>query len=246
MSAFQYCIKYGARSSVRQLLELRKSNPGQDSGKQGKNAQVALVKKMCELSKDPRAYPALHTAARDGNLQIVKLLLEAGASADARTCFACVYGRTPIDVAFKAWESWLDVKDKQSQIFEDIIVELLRRGKPETSGWALKLDCASERRSVKVFQAFEKWHSEKDEYGWTPAMVATQSRLNVARNHNSTRLTDLGTKPPTRWSSTDKDSRLTVSGDGLLVSSRIRGEINLFAYFRNTRKLQLSLFYGHH
>ncbi|KAF4309234.1 hypothetical protein GTA08_BOTSDO03199 [Botryosphaeria dothidea] len=131
MSAFQYCIKYGARSSVRQLLELRKSNPGQDSGKQGKNAQVALVKKM---------------SARDGNLQIVKLLLEAGASADARTCFACVYGRTPIDVAFKAWESWLDVKDKQSQIFEDIIVELLRRGKPETSGWALKLDCASERR----------------------------------------------------------------------------------------------------
>lgn len=180
---------------------------------------------MCEVPSSVGGDQALHAAAQEGNLQIVKLLLDAGASTDARTSVRCVYGPTPIDVAFNAWQSWFDVKNKQSQMFENIIAELLRRGKSEISGWALKLNCASERGSTKIFRLFEKWHSEKDEYGWTPAMVAAQSKCNAAQTQRSTRLMDLGTKSPRRWSSTDKDERLTVSKDGLFVSFKSNGEI---------------------
>ncbi|KAL1628534.1 hypothetical protein SLS56_005879 [Neofusicoccum ribis] len=222
MTPLQYCIKHGACSSVQQLLDLRKSVTGQNSDTQGKNAQIELVKKMCEVPSTAGGNQALHTAARQGNLQIVKLLLDSGASVNARTNVSYVYGRTPIDVAFVGWQRCVDIKNKQSLMFEDIIVELSHHVQHQISGWALKLNCASERGSTKVFQLFEKWHSKKDEYGWTPTMVAAQSKFNVAQDHNSTQPTNSGTQPPTRWSSKDKDARLKVSEDGLLVSFTAR------------------------
>lgn len=239
MTPLQYCIKHDARSSVRQLLEIGKRNPGQASGKEGRNAHVEFVKNMCAVPSTSGGHQALHTAAQEGNLQMVKLLLGLGAPANAHTKIDCAYGRTPIDVAFGAWQYFFDVENERSQIFEDIIADIFRHRRSEISGRALKLNCAAERGSTKVFQLFEKRHSEKDEYGWTPTMVASQHRFNVAHNKHPAQSSDSGTRPPTRWSSTDKDERLTVSDDGLLVSFTSRGEVPssypTYMYMRATK-----------
>lgn len=108
---------------------------------------------------------ALHMAAYRGYLSIFHLLLSNGAPLNGKGKSSKNYGNTVLDAAFRGWQCWTGIREKQSKMYEDIIKDLLGLMKDHPipiSGHAAKLYCAFERNSTKVCTLLLDWQSEKD------------------------------------------------------------------------------------
>ncbi|EKG14387.1 hypothetical protein MPH_08376 [Macrophomina phaseolina MS6] len=223
MTPLHHCIKAEELAATKRLLEIGEGKTGhglpRDEHKPGKT----LSRAMCEV-EDKEGDQPLHTAAWRGNHKLVKLLIEHGAPISARSREEFIYGTTPLDVAFSSWQRWSNLRSERSRMLEDIIEDLFTRDRDRAQGHLLKLTCAIERSSTRVFKLFKKWHSHRDEYGWTPKMIAAQYGFIGAAGDDTQPVTIFNTSPPTKWNSADRDERLAISEDGLTASYKPDGE----------------------
>ncbi|RYP25263.1 hypothetical protein DL765_000144 [Monosporascus sp. GIB2] len=210
--------------------------PLQKSAARGIKAIAELLLKAGDASKlvaqcSRRRKTALHSAAMRGHLDVVKLLVEHGADILARDCD----GNCPMQVAVAQWRKG-GLLDGAS--FQETVTYLANKMPTQAQGFGPELcDVAIESGAVDICRILVSVDgniiSKEDQHGWTPLMLAIQSRqhdiiqllvpfdTNQLLDKFSTRQEILFGHKPSAWSTDDSDKfkKIAVSEDGLELTN---------------------------
>ena len=197
------------------------------SALRGKGKAVSILLKagnavaMCSQHNDDGITP-LAMAAYSGSLQLVEMLLANGADASARSN----NGVIPLYSALAGWKR--DYNSRKGD-FAQTCQKLASASSNDAQNVDV-LGLAIETGAIELTETLVNSANTVDAHGWTPIMLAKQyERQDIVRLlsqydcENNIRgrgaIGDVAVmRPPSRWSTVAKHSRLILSEDGLEVA----------------------------
>lgn len=177
---------------------------------------------MC-LATDDEMNTPFHIAASEGNIVLVKILLDYNPPLDLPgRNFS--HGALPIDQAFHFWKTATGETGKYEEV-----IELLASRAPVPNVMH-KAQFAIEKGSIRLCKLFLDLKNEEDDYGWTPTQLAVQCRnpeiISLLSIDDATMVAQSPHgRFPSRWSVTDKCHELDISNDGMEIYVSDLGEL---------------------
>ncbi|ATZ57220.1 hypothetical protein BCIN_14g03780 [Botrytis cinerea B05.10] len=184
---------------------------------------------------DDKGATPLHIAAREGNTGAAELLCSRGADLTLED----KHNRTPLEWMFVAWKCThpddVTHRDEIESAMKLLMSKILASMSPTIDIKKQQLDLihfVMEKGNVNIRRAINKdLVNEKDSHGWTSLLLAFQLQrrdiIDFPLQYDTQNI--LGTfsqeidsqslgYPPTKWSPTCKNSRITITEDGLEAS----------------------------
>lgn len=213
-------------------LDVEGHSPLHRSAARGRKDIVELLLKAGDGAKlaaqlNRNGNTALHSAAHRGHLEVMELLVAYGGDPLARDS----NGNSPLDIVLSHWRK---AGLLNGEAFQKLATFLAEKGPTEAQEAASDLfDIAIENGAIAICRVLTgsggKLASKKDKHGWTPLMLAIQSRQHpiiqlLAPFDDNQLLDSFSTKQqvsfgerPSAWSTDDlnKFAHLGVSEDGL-------------------------------